>query len=243
MPDALLATEKTLGTVNGVVIKNRLTPLFSFYSSDAEDSFYTTAPQMATAAVRGTMLPQATSTSSISYLPNYGSATPHYTVFPTYYGGLQPNPYAIPTAQAESYIFTTENNPLNASQPLVPLYRLSYQGTNASNSLNLDHFYTTDQTLLTAAENVGYLLDGIEGYLFSNAYPKPTGTIGLYSRYNPGRDDHAIFPESQLSQMTANGYTDNSGITGFIGYAYANQDTDNDDLIDGFESLIGGNLC
>ncbi len=236
IPDALLAVEQALGTVNGAVLHNRLTPLFSFYSTDAEDSFYTTVPQMATAAVKGTVLPQPAS--SVNYLPNYGSSTPYYTSFPDF-GGLQPGPAISPTPQAESYIFTTKTNPLNASQALAPLYRMSYQGANGNNGLNMDHFYTTDQALLTAAGNAGYTLDGTEGYIFSNAYPKPAGTVGLYSRYNPTRDDHAIFPEGRLSQMTASGYTWVSGTDEFIDYAYVNQDSDNDYLVDGFESLIG----
>jgi hypothetical protein len=68
---------------------------------------------------------------------------------------------------------------------------------------------------------VGYKLDGIEGYLYPKTLPQPAGTVRLMRKYNPARDDHAIFPESQLSAMAAQGYTQNSG-SDWIGYVYPN---------------------
>jgi hypothetical protein len=44
-------------------------------------------------------------------------------------------------------------------------------------------------------------------------------------KYNATRDDHAIFPESQISAMTAQGYTQNSG-SDWIGYVYPNTNDD-----------------
>jgi hypothetical protein len=40
-------------------------------------------------------------------------------------------------------------------------------------------------------------------------------------KYNPARDDNAIFPETSLNSMIADGYTDNSG-SDWIGYVYVN---------------------
>ena len=40
-------------------------------------------------------------------------------------------------------------------------------------------------------------------------------------KYNPERDDHAILPETELSNMMAQGYTLNSG-SEWIGYVYPN---------------------
>jgi serine protease len=40
-------------------------------------------------------------------------------------------------------------------------------------------------------------------------------------KYNPTRDDHAIFPEPLLSQYQADGYTLNTG-SDWLGYVYQN---------------------
>jgi hypothetical protein len=40
-------------------------------------------------------------------------------------------------------------------------------------------------------------------------------------KYNPTRDDHAIFPESELAAMASQGYTQNSG-SDWLGYVYPN---------------------
>ena len=118
------------------------------------------------------------------------------------------------------------------------MYRLSYQGSNGSNTQNTDHTYTTKQTEITAYEGVGYKLDGIEGYIFSNQYPQPIGTEKLQRRYNSTRDDHAIFPENKLNTMNVAGYTVIEEGNPFIGYVYLNENADNDLLIDGFERAI-----
>ncbi len=249
IPDAELAVDKALGKVNGTVITNRLTPLFSFYSAVGENSFYTTVPQMGYPAIKGTLRPRPREFGSwgaicgiatscwrenlITYVPAYGSAISSYPEFPH---EVDFGPF--PTPKAEVYIFTTRRNPIEPTQTLVPLYRLSYVGPNGANNNNVDHVYTTDEAGISAYEGVGYKLEGIEGYIFDDDYPAPTGTEKLYRRYNPSRDDHAIFPESKLSIMTTAGYTETSG-NSFIGYVYLNSDADSDNLIDGFERTIG----
>ena len=40
-------------------------------------------------------------------------------------------------------------------------------------------------------------------------------------KYNPTRDDHAIFPETALSTMIMQGYTQDSG-SDWLGYVYPN---------------------
>ncbi|MGB5146109.1 MAG: hypothetical protein WBN86_03170 [Porticoccaceae bacterium] len=66
--------------------------------------------------------------------------------------------------------------------------------------------YTADTAGVSAYQSVGYKLDGIEGYLYPETMSQPAGTVRLMRKYNPARDDHAIFPESQLSAMAAQGY-------------------------------------
>ena len=80
---------------------------------------------------------------------------------------------------------------------------------------------TADSTGVSAFQNAGYKLDGIEGYLYPKTMTQPAGSVRLMRKYNPARDDHAIFPESQLSAMAAQGYTQNSG-SDWIGYVYPN---------------------
>lgn len=233
LPDAELAIDNMLGKVNGSIIPNRLTPLFSLYSATGEDSLYTTVPQMAWSAFAGTLPPQPTT--PVTYQSAYGLPTQGYSQFPHDNTGNPPQPQPV----AEVYIFTTKHNPVTPSQELVPLYRLSYQGSNGSNTRNTDHVYTTEQTGITAYEGVGYKLDGIEGYIFSNQYSQPIGTEKLQRRYNTARDDHAIFPENKLNTMDAAGYTVIEGNNAFIGYVYLNENADNDLLVDGFERAIG----
>ncbi len=65
----------------------------------------------------------------------------------------------------------------------------------------------------------GYKYEGIEGYIFPKHCAKPAGTVRLMRKYNPARDDHAIFPETMLSTMYNQGYTQNSG-SDWLGYVY-----------------------
>lgn len=56
-----------------------------------------------------------------------------------------------------------------------------------------------------------------------------------------GRDDYAVFPESELSQKVAEGYVSTPGLNDWIGYVYPKVDRDGDQVIDGFETLAGTN--
>jgi serine protease len=152
----------------------------------------------------------------------------------------------IEYARASVYIFTTEKSP-NAV-PLVPLYRMSFEGTfpgGPSNPNSRDHTYTTEAAGIKTFAGVGYRLDGIEGYIYKRCTPEPScipaGAVRLYRYYNATRDDWAILPESELSTWTANGYAAQSGTNPWIGYVYPNVDTDGDGVIDSFENLIGTN--
>lgn len=231
MPDVEYALELVLGTVDGNTIVNRLTPLFSLYSSEGKDSLYTTVPQAAYSAIKGTLPPQPPG-QTVTYLPAYGVSVPHYREFPQ--GEFGP----FPTPVAEVYVFTTSHNPITPSEPLVPLYRLSYQGTQVGNPKNIDHVYTTEQAGIDYY-SLFYKVDGIEGYIFDDDYEQPDGTEKLYRYYNASRDDHAIFPESKLNQMISAGYLPPPlPANEYIGFVYPNVDRDNDELIDGFELAI-----
>jgi hypothetical protein len=233
IPNAASAVDAALGKVAGTTLKNRLTPLFSFYSSLATDSLYTTVPQMAAAALLGSSAYSSSTTDP---------AVPAYTGFPGV-ATCQVSP-CTNAPRAAVYIFTSDKAPYTGSLPLVPLYRMTYKPANTSDP-HRDTTYTTDSGGLVAFKGVGYELDGIEGYIYQRCTPEPScipaGAVRLYRLYSASRDDYAIFPESQLAAMQAAGYTSSPGLNDWIGYVYPNVDTDGDGLIDGFERLIGTN--
>lgn len=197
----------------------RLTPLFAFYSSGREDYFYSTSPQMASAARAGTLRPSHAT--AVQY-ETRGTQITSYANFP----GM-PWGWIDYTPRAEVWLFTTPINPIIPSIPLVPLYRLSWKCGDSSstvcanNPYHTDFAYTTDASGIASFQNVGYKLDGIEGYLYPRTMTQPSGTVRFLQKYNAIRDDHAIFPESELVNMTDDGYTMNSG-PDWLGYAYPN---------------------
>ncbi len=237
-PNAAASVSETLGKAAGQTPVNRLTPLFSLYSPVAEDFFYTSVPQMAAAAIEDI---------DGAYYLSAGPTVPGYPSFP----GIPPcqtSPCDPEVPAASIYLLTTENSPV-PGKSLVPLIRMSFRGPNGSNAANRDMSYAIDTPGMIAARNVGYQLDGVEGYLFApclgsggSCSPScaPTGTVGILRRYNPARDDHAIFPENELGQYTDAGYTVLDGAT-CLGYAYPNLDSDGDTVINGYEGLLGTN--
>jgi serine protease len=229
-PHVANAAKAALGKSGGVQLPNRLTPLFSLYSSVAEDFMYTTVPQMASAA----------HLSAAGYVGS-GPIVPGYSEFP---GACTFGPCPVLPA-ASVYLLTGDRAPFAGAPPLVPLYRLTYEGPNPNgNSRHRDSTYTTELAGVQAYHSTGYEVDGIEGYLFKKCTPEPScmpaGTVRLLRRYHPQRDDHAIFPENELAQFQAAGYSASSG-SDVIGYVYPRTDSDGDLLIDGFERLAGTN--
>jgi len=231
IPNVSASVQGALGKAGGTVLNNRLTPLFSLYSAYVEDRFYTTVPQMAAAALL-----------NLDFYAPVGPPVPGYTLYPGTQCQVSPCFDTTPTASV--YIFATDRSP--NGMPLVPLYRMSFKGTNPNGNPNhRDTNYTTETAGLLAFKGVGYELDGTEGYIYKKCTPEPScmpaGTVRLYRRYNPQRDDFAIFPESELAQMVALGYTSNGGGNEILGYVYPNTDSDGDTLINGFELLAGTN--
>ncbi len=199
---------------------NRLTPLFGLYSQTGGDYMYTTVPQVGISAYRGWLPPRVNDT-LIPYTP-VGATINEYPSFPILY----PNGELPPRAQV--WIFTTDMNPLG-SQTLAPLYRMSYKCGDVgstqqctANPLHVDHTYATSTAEIQSFMSIGYKLDGTEGYIYSNQYAQPAGTVALYRGYSAAVDDWAIFPSSDLVNMNAQGYATSLAWTGVIGYAYLN---------------------
>ncbi len=227
LPNASLAVDKAIA-------KNtlKLAPLFSFYSGYRSDSFYTTVPQMARAALVGSLKPRNTafSVSQSAYAPAYGAQVFNYTEFPGAGAVFGPTDE---TPRAEVMVFTTPINPKDASRRLVPLVRMSWKCGDptflasvpaicATQPTHSDTAYTTDLVNgVPFFESIGYKVDGTEGYVYPIDAPQPAGTVRLMRKYNPGLDDHAIFPETKLAEMQARGYVENTGLD-WIGYVYLN---------------------
>ena len=212
-PNAATAVQSMVGTN-----AQRLIPLLSMYSSSAQNHFYTSVPQMATAAYFGTLRPRVTPTTYafIGTQPSGFGSVPDGSITGIYTG-------------AQAYIINTYVNPI-AANPLVPLIRLSYKcgdpvpTPNAACTANANH---VDHALSTNTNNeitgsggfiyAGYKIDGVEGYIYDAAAAQPVGTERLLRAYNPTLDDHAVFPLREQCNMAAQGYT--LDVTN-LGYVY-----------------------
>lgn len=226
MPNARAAVDRALY----LTPTSRLTPLFSFYSSSRLDYFYTTVPQMGTAALYGSLEPRRPQAADGSHYVQSARYYPMGYNIINLYGAFPGHPPDVAAPRADAWVFTTSLNPKSATIPLAPLYRLSWKcgdltptppAVCAANPEHIDTVYTADTAGVSAYQSVGYQLDGIEGYLYPKTIPQPIGTQRLMRKYNPARDDHAIFPENRLATMTAQGYTQNSG-SDWLGYVYPN---------------------
>ena len=205
---------------------NRLTPLFSLFSWGRRDFLMTTVPQMASAATWGTLQPANFTGTAYRYISAGGLAITGYDSYPGAYS--DPNYDYVPKAGA--WIFTTSQNPKSPSTPLVPLYRLSWKCGDftpyppvicATVPGHMDTAHTADPAGVITFQSWGYKLDGIEGYISPKTVTQPLGTVRLMRKYNPQRDDHAIFPETELGYFGGLGYTENSG-SDWLGYVYPN---------------------
>lgn len=230
MPNALVAVNAATATN-----PSRLAPLFSFYSPTRNDSFYTTSPQMANAALDGALMPRQVFAGTVSnssygvYGSSYGTGISGYTVFPSrspfVIGGSLPQ---SPLAQV--WVFTTHVNPRSAAVPLVPLYRMSWKcGDLTPFSPMVCSFLPNHiDTVMVNEEEIGYFVslgykkDGVEGYVYPKTFPQPAGTVKLMRKYNASRDDNAVFPESALATMTNQGYNEMSNSSDWLGYVYPN---------------------
>ncbi len=246
VPDAEAAVRRVLGTAGGEELPNRLTPLFSLYSENAMTHVYTVFPPAAMAFLFDLFEPFETTGPAV---PGYTTFQPDCTISPCL--------PAIPRASV--YVFTTDTPPFPGAPELVPLYRLRYdpnllhrcEESQPPHIANRDFSYTTTpEGVVFFKENVtnqmtgqGYELDGIEGYIYPRCEPEPEcipeGAERLYRLYNLKLDDYVIFPHSELDFWEAADYISQPSLADWLGYVYPNVDSDGDDLIDGFELLLG----
>lgn len=242
-PDAATAAKAMLGVVAGVQVKNRVTPLFRFYSTAANDYGDSTSPQMAMAYIIS---------QSQQYAPS-GQAIPGYSSFPPPPAGTT----ALPQPKANVYVLTTEYTPQAGYPALVPLHLMDRSrpfpagctpGNQGCNGNNRDLMLVTTTTDIEAAHAQGYDLRTIQGYIYAPCVllePTciPPGAQRLYRKCKTSVDDCAVFLEFERSGFESQGYTAAypSGSNMILGYAYPPTDSDGDGLVDGMEYVIGSN--
>ena len=237
LPNASTAVDAAIATN-----PSRLAPLFSFYSTQRSDSFYTTVPQMANAAMDATLKPHTNGNyfgANGWYASAYGSAINGYWSFPR-------NPFvwggsgSVSQPKAEVWLFTTHINPKSTSVDLEPLVRMSWKcgddtpkgvapgepgsfapAVCSSTPRHIDTVLV-NQSELAYFDWLGYKVDGTEGYVYPKTLPQPAGTVRLMRKYNIARDDFAAFPDIALATMQSNGYTEDGNLTDWLGYVYPN---------------------
>lgn len=239
IPDAFGSLISVFGSPNGRMLRNRLTPLFSFYNASARDWAYTSTPQSALAF---TLYSPTTYTPTGAPIVGYPSLPESPTIVP------QP-----PQPLAQVFVMTTPQK-FSSEQPgLIPLYWMSRDssyppgctGGSGCNMANKDHLLLTQTSEIETARLAGYTYRGIQGYVFQRCAPEPScmpqGTVRLHRLCKVSDNDCAVFPEQERPGMWANGFTTvfPGGSQEVMGYAYPNIDSDADGLIDGFEYVIG----
>lgn len=239
VPHAGIAARSVLGSVGGNYVKNRLTPLFSMYSTGATDWAQVTVPQ---AAIALAIYQAATYNSQ-------GTDIPSYLAFPE-------SPFVVPLPplpRANAYVLTTEFAPGADYPELLPLYwldrvrntPLGCVGGAGCNTLSRDFLLLTTVEHLETAHADGYAFRGLQGYVYAPCSPEPgcipEGAEKLYRQCHIAEDDCGIFLASERAMRQSEGYTEAypAGSDQHIGYAYPNIDSDGDGLIDGFEHIIG----
>lgn len=209
-----------LAAVNQAIANGYTWPAFAMVTSGGQSNRFTTAaPQMARAAIAGTMLP----TLVAPYAPVYYVPDPNASVVAGY--------AAFPDSTTQPRAYFKVYTKLKASQTnLKPLYRLSKLqnlGNGRDECGNLMpvptkpipviHTYTTSKTtrnqLMGSGAGNCYKYDGIEGYV---APSNLGGLQELVQLYNPTADSYILVPSSKISMANGIGYTQQQTSLGWV---------------------------
>jgi hypothetical protein len=246
IPNAPAAARQMLGSVRGETVRNRTTPLFAVYSPGAKDYATVATPQLANALIRYQAASYASTGSFIA-----GQSITGYAQFPLLGSGGGQHP-----ARARAHVMTTEHPRVGGLPPIVPLFLLDRERpwplgcTPASppcNSLNRDFALASSVAELEAAVNQGYALKGRQGYIYARCAAEPAcippAAEALYQQCKISDDDCAVFLARERATFEAAGYVTlpSFSTAAVLGYAYGNDDSDGDGLIDGMEQVAGIN--
>ncbi|CAG1007483.1 Subtilisin DY [Burkholderiales bacterium] len=200
-----------LAAINQAIANGSTWPAFAMVTTGGSwNRFTTVAPQMARAAIAGTMLPTLNaSTTPVYYVPDANA--PVVTGYPAF-----PDSTVQPRAYFKVYTKLKVNQ-----TTLKPLYRLSKlqdvgNGRDACGNLMpvpgkpipVIHTYTTNKTTRNQLTGNGsgqcYKYDGVEGYVA----PSNLGSLQqLYQIYNPTADSYILVPSSKVALANSLGYT------------------------------------
>jgi len=209
-----------LAAVNQAIANGSTWPAFAMVTTGISwNRFTTVAPQMARAAIAGTMLPTLNaSTTPVYYVPDPNAPlVSGYSVFPD------------STAQPRAY-FKVYTKLKQGQTALKPLYRLSKlqdtgNGRDACGNLMpvpgkaipVIHTYTTNKTTRNQLTGNGpgqcYKYDGVEGYV---APSNLGGLQELYQLYNPTLDSYILVPSSKVSLAIGLGYAQYQTSMGWV---------------------------
>jgi len=224
IPRTDYALQEAFGVVGGVQVRNRAIPLFNLYGETGEDFINTTKPQVVLAFTLNTYLDVDSDSSS----PVVAGFT---------FAEHEDNP-TPPTPRADIFILSSHYQ-VPAGKTVIPLYRMRWVGSYGGNPDDTDWALVMENEI-SSWHSVGYDMDGREGFIYATCSPEPscipTGATTIWRAYHSSRDDHAVFPQSRYSSMVSAGY---SNYITKLGYAYPNEDSDSDGLIDGLEYVIG----
>jgi hypothetical protein len=219
-PAGYFKMPNVLAAVNQAIANGSTWPAFAMVTSTGQwNRFTTAAPQMARAAIAGTMLP----TLNGSMTPVYYVPDPNAPVV----SGYSAFPDSVVQPRAYFKVYTK----LKVSQTtLKPLYRLSKlqdvgSGRDECNNLMpvpskpipVIHTYTTSKTTRDQLKGNGpgqcYKYDGVEGYV---APSNLGGLEQLYQIYNPSADSYILVPSSKVAVANTLGYTQNQTSLGWV---------------------------
>jgi len=233
VPNAAVAVSRVFGTVAGRAIPNRVTPMFQGYSALSTDYAYSPTST-------GFL---ALNNSNTSYVSD-GQAVSGYPAFP--------HDPALPEEppRARFFVLTSEKKPEPSYPNPTPLYALQRSRNwpvgctpgDGCNDLNSDWLLASTVAHAESFIAQGYDYFHRQGFIYSPCSPEPScippGAERLHRKCKFSEDDCAAFLERDRAAMEAAGYTAASAM---MGYTYPNIDTDGDQLIDGFERILGTN--
>jgi len=202
LPNAASAVQLALG---GGSFINRKTPLFALrrdYQIAGEvarrDHVYTVFPQVAVAAFTDGLTPLM----SPNYYQSIGTSVPGYAAYPV--APTHPTDPAWVPQQPKGIasVLSTHVNPVPGGPSLIPLYRMSWTCPNCGTGSNesVSHTYVVVDTLTSGAvleaNNYGYQVDGIEGFVFPRVQDPatlPADAVKLCRMYSPSLDDYMLY--------------------------------------------------
>lgn len=200
-----------LAAVNQAISNGSTWPAFAMVTTSGSwNRFTTVAPQMARAAIAGTMLPTLNaSTTPVYYVPDpNASVVSGYAAFPD--SAIQPRAYFK--------VYTKLKVNQTTLKPLYRLSKLQDVGNGRDECGNLMpvpgkpipviHTYTTNKTTRNQLTGNGpgqcYKYDGVEGYVA----PSNLGSLEqLYQIYHPTADSYILVPSSKVALANSLGYT------------------------------------